>query len=658
MVLSHQMLGEQLRHSNLACSSTPNKYSGKHSCSPIQCNFNTDPDCAIDTPPPLIDHHALLAELTCKQCPAGQATHGACMRLADHLKVSLGHVTAAFCNDEFMVVQSDGLPHVHTMDNIPQPPTLPNSSTGQQCRVRALRDQMHIFKIPVNPTYLSNPAVSVIPNALPLAMAHNMPRAGAIGLAADGLAMATNYNENGLYQWTSCSLDMCNGRIEGRLDYKYHGDPFGPGCLYSESDYSGEHPPLIGWALDGFAIYGRYLEEGNFALGVHDWLDECGGHTHALAGFDADGAGTYTPTYHYHASVEIDIDGTLEGTAGGPFKFNAYKLAPSACFRGAINAIPSFWEASGERSNYDRRDADHNTSTPILSTANDFEQLRPCCGMQHYYVKSGYEINGAAANAPYPPYPPPIPLPPTNPWPPFPPPDLTDDLIGIGMASGAIVSCLICCAFCCYLNRRYDGTPEWRGGMDIDLRRQRKEAGDDGAAMEYRSSPTGPACAAGGGMVEMGPWAWHRDSGAPPHDVPIHPSRRRLGPPVYHRYPTRPPPIHEEWEEWEQQKLWGRDELARRDHEWRDWYVWEQWQQWRQKHPPRPRAWPLQRQQLHFPPRPHCSDSHVPPPPPHAHVPQVRQCNWHHAVSSTSHRQGVMVDEHWDRKQTPGHYRV
>jgi hypothetical protein len=38
------------------------------------------------------------------------------------------------------------------------------------------------------------------------------------------------------------------------------GDPFGDLCMYNKSNYGvdSEHPPFIGWAADGFLLYGRY----------------------------------------------------------------------------------------------------------------------------------------------------------------------------------------------------------------------------------------------------------------------------------------------------------------------------------------------------------------------------------------------------------------
>ena len=632
---------EVLRHSSLDCSSTRNKVSGAASCSPIQCNFNVEPDCEINSPPPPIDHKALLAELTCKQCQ--QATHGMCTRPAYHLRVAHGHIYAAYCNDEFMVIHSDSLPRRHTLNKIPQPPRMPDR-TDLECRVRMRREQIQVFKVPLYPSYLADPASNNIPAPLPMAMTQNMPRAGAIGVAVDGLAMATNYNENGLYQWTSCSLDQCNGRVEDRFDYKYHGDPFGPGCLYGIDDYRGEHPPLIGWALDGYAIYGRYIEEGRQAVGVHEWLDECGGHTHPLTQFDESGQGADVDTYHYHTSVEIDVDGTLEGTAGGPFKYNAYKLGPGRCFRGAINAIPNFWDASGERANYDRRD-DGNSTTPILSAANanDFEQLRPCCGMVHYYAKPGFPINGAGENAPYPPYPPPIPLPPYPPAPPSPPPDLTDDLIGIGMASGAGVSLLICCACCCYLYRRYDGTPEWRGGMDKTNREKRRD-------QTQSPAPGGPTAQKGAPHGSLIPFP---SGHAMPPDHPYLAGQGgwSQGPPLPHQ---RIPP-HEY--EMEHQKLWTRDELVRRNHEWQHWQQWQLSQHGaHQPQYPPPNSQPTppyHHEQLAGDPRHPPGRWRKGPPLP---SPGSQHREWHHQAY---HNGELGQDAYsWNRRQQPGHYRV
>ena len=60
------------------------------------------------------------------------------------------------------------------------------------------------------------------------------------------------------------SLMPLRGNVPGAWQgggYRYRGDPFGAACMYSQEDYgppfSGIHPPLIGFSLDGFLIHGR-----------------------------------------------------------------------------------------------------------------------------------------------------------------------------------------------------------------------------------------------------------------------------------------------------------------------------------------------------------------------------------------------------------------
>ena len=91
---------------------------------------------------------------------------------------------------------------------------------------------------------------------------------------------------------------MCNGHAGQGFDYHYHGDPFGPQCLYSCANYSSvtAHPPLFGYGLDGVPIFGRHLSSS--ALGASVPLDDCGGHVHsgAIDAYIAAG------TYHYHGA--------------------------------------------------------------------------------------------------------------------------------------------------------------------------------------------------------------------------------------------------------------------------------------------------------------------------------------------------------------------
>ncbi len=87
--------------------------------------------------------------------------------------------------------------------------------------------------------------------------------------------------------------DGCQGHPERSGAYHYHSLTT---CLEPIGQAS-EHSPLVGYALDGFGIYGRHGQEGRL-LNNSD-LNECHGHRHAV-----DWDGVETDIYHYHATLE------------------------------------------------------------------------------------------------------------------------------------------------------------------------------------------------------------------------------------------------------------------------------------------------------------------------------------------------------------------
>ena len=145
-------------------------------------------------------------------------------------------------------------------------------------------------------------------------------------MAIDGVPMFPNYNNRGQATWVSCEVDRCNAHSGKGDDYHYHGDPYGTKCLYSDSDYEGlTHPPVIGFALDGYHIHGRYIDISQD--GTEIALDSCGGHSHTVEGVE--------DVYHYHPEVQEDLTtNTLDGVnEGSNFTYIAYRLAPTTCWR-------------------------------------------------------------------------------------------------------------------------------------------------------------------------------------------------------------------------------------------------------------------------------------------------------------------------------------
>jgi len=84
---------------------------------------------------------------------------------------------------------------------------------------------------------------------------------GEIGIALNGVSFfggAVDTSCNGIdvdstsSEWTG--FDCCSGHSESTGMYHYH---FPPSCLLAQiGDLSDGHSPQIGWALDGFPIYG------------------------------------------------------------------------------------------------------------------------------------------------------------------------------------------------------------------------------------------------------------------------------------------------------------------------------------------------------------------------------------------------------------------
>ena len=89
-------------------------------------------------------------------------------------------------------------------------------------------------------------------------------------------------------------------------------------------------------SLDGFPIYGRYLDD--TAPGYSIALDDCGGHTHS--------PDTNSYGYHYHSQVLTQtITVASQGLTVGQ-TYNAYITGPYKCWKGDISKYPGFWTKS------------------------------------------------------------------------------------------------------------------------------------------------------------------------------------------------------------------------------------------------------------------------------------------------------------------------
>jgi hypothetical protein len=159
--------------------------------------------------------------------------------------------------DDLMIVRSDGIPDHSTGD-------FPNQTNPNR-----ILKQNYSFKIPRHPLLADE--VSRLPM-------------GPIGVAINGIPFYNPYNAEGQDAARNEVFDECCGHPDPVGRYHYH---IYPKCIHSSfKDDAGRHSPLIGYAFDGFAIFGPLGEDGKRP----DDLDECNGHSDDVRG------------YHYHVT--------------------------------------------------------------------------------------------------------------------------------------------------------------------------------------------------------------------------------------------------------------------------------------------------------------------------------------------------------------------
>ena len=119
---------------------------------------------------------------------------------------------------------------------------------------------------------------------------------GPIGLAINGVPFYNPLNKDGQDVSINEIPDDCNGHPDEHGAYHYHKNPV---CIYT--DDPNDHSPLIGYAFDGFPIYGPRDENGVILQSLN--LDGSHGHSDDLRG------------YHYHVTSDFPyILGSYKGT--------------------------------------------------------------------------------------------------------------------------------------------------------------------------------------------------------------------------------------------------------------------------------------------------------------------------------------------------------
>ena len=169
-------------------------------------------------------------------------------------------------NETHLMMDSQGYPNHPTA-------IFPNSGNPNRIEIQKFR-----FQLPLEPKL--NDHITRLPM-------------GPIGTAVNGVVYFNPFEQGGMNAvegYSEVWLDSCCGHPQQTGVYHYHKYPV---CVKSPfKDNGKQHSPVIGFAFDGFPIYGPYESEGLMAKDAvgDQTLDACNGHTDSVRG------------YHYHVT--------------------------------------------------------------------------------------------------------------------------------------------------------------------------------------------------------------------------------------------------------------------------------------------------------------------------------------------------------------------
>jgi hypothetical protein len=174
-----------------------------------------------------------------------------------------------------VVIQHDATHLIMDSQGYPNHPTALFPNSGNPNRIEVQKFQ---FRLPLEPKL--NDHITRVPM-------------GPIGVALNGVVFFNPFEQGGMNAvegYSEVWLDSCCGHPEQRGVYHYHKYPV---CVKSPfRDNGKQHSPVIGFAFDGFPVYGPYEGDGVMAkdLTTESSLDVCNGHSDSVRG------------YHYHVT--------------------------------------------------------------------------------------------------------------------------------------------------------------------------------------------------------------------------------------------------------------------------------------------------------------------------------------------------------------------
>ena len=150
------------------------------------------------------------------------------------------------------------------------------------------------------------------------------------GIAVDGVKIYPSINNTLVFAQMNAEITSTGVHVGRGMGLHYHADGHsfsGNGInLYNIQDYDGHsHPPIIGFSLDGLALYGKYETQYSSMDGAAIALDDFGSHSH----------GDYGQHYHSHEKI------VTNEWNGESYEFTEHFMLVGA-YKGSINDIPGF----------------------------------------------------------------------------------------------------------------------------------------------------------------------------------------------------------------------------------------------------------------------------------------------------------------------------
>ena len=238
--------------------------------------------------------------------PTGSTTN--CSQIINSMRASKSGYSTVACDGTYAYVGSTGIP---TGPNLP---VMMNgiTSTNLQVPTPINFQGANGWKIPLNPTLAATPT-SVVD--------------GPLGVAINGVPIFNPCTQGGCVTGGDTKvlgqLDICNGHAGRADDYHYHA---APSCMMADqpTNYWDTHP--LGWALDGFAIFGYRDADGTTA--TRDAI--CGGNTKTVPNAPAGYAYHVTDASPYITSCLAGVPSP--DLAGQGAKYKPFRQPPVTPF--------------------------------------------------------------------------------------------------------------------------------------------------------------------------------------------------------------------------------------------------------------------------------------------------------------------------------------